>query len=300
MKRWLRPVLFLLALAFFAYTFVNASWLATPPAGNAGLIAHRADPPYGSCEAAPGEARYPVLPDNTLPAVTTMRQLGASMIAVEIAPDGSLAPAECPEGYGGKPTLAQLARVADPKSLLFTFTGSDPAAADALAAELKKIGRDPGKSRDAFYATAEEGPVARMREIAPDAWIFSAESARACTEAYRVRGWFGITPDACKGGTMAIPIDRQGTLAGWPNRLLARMDAADTHVIVTGPESGGGLRGIDLPEQFGEIPDSFTGHILVDDIWNLAPALFPRVDNRTNAEKTAGDLAVKQRRAASD
>lgn len=299
MKRWALRGAFVLALVFFGLTFLHASWLAPQPVGSPGLIAHRANPAIGSCQTAPGAARAPVLPDNSLRAVSDVRQLGAAMIEVKIAPDGTLAPAACPKVYGGAPTLAQLAQVARPKRLLFAFAGDDPAAADRLAAELAAIGRDPVAARDAFYAPAEAGPVARMRELHPQAWTFSAESARACTEAYRTQGWLGIVPEACRGGTMMIALDRQGWLAGWPNRLLARMEAAGARVIVTGPETAAGdPKGLDLPEQFGEIPDSFNGYIWVDDIWNLAPALFPSSDIRSRAEQEAGEAAVKARRAA--
>ena len=97
---------------------------------------------------------------------------------------------------------------------------------------------------------------------------------------------------------MMIPLDRQGWLAGWPNRLLARMEEAGARVIVTGPETArGDPQGLDLPEQFGEIPDSFNGYIWVDDIWNMAPALFPSSDIRSRAEQEAGEAAMKARRS---
>jgi glycerophosphoryl diester phosphodiesterase len=300
MKRALRIGLFVLALAFLAFTFVNASWLAPKPVGRVGLIAHRTDAAgFGSCTAAPGEARYPVLPDNSLQAVTDVRQLGAAMIEVAIAADGTIAPASCAQSYGPRPALAQVVQTARPKPLLFHFTGSDAAAADRLLAELKAIGRDPVAAGDAFYSADEAGPVARMRALLPGAWTFSAQGALACTAAYRRSGWTGFLPAECKGGTMMIPVDGQGSLAGWPNRLLARMAESGGHVImVRASDSGGDPRGLDLPEQFGEVPDSFNGYIWVDDIWNLAPALFPGSDTRRRAEQDAGEAAVKARRAS--
>ena len=303
MKIWLRRAFFALALLFFVWTFVNASWLAPAPVGNPGLIAHRAAMPgIGSCETRPGAARYPVLPDNSLQAIIDARQLGAAMIAIDIAPDGSVAPARCANSFGPRPTLAQVAEVAKPKALLFTFTGSDPAAADRLVAKLKAIGRDPVAAGDGFYSPDEAGPVARMRTLMPRAWVFSAQSAAACRRAYQRTGWTGFLPAECKGGTMTIPLDAQGSLAGWPNRLLARMkDGGGRVIMVAGSadrgEVGGDPKGLDLPEQFGEIPDSFNGRIWTDDLWNLGPALFPRVDNRSNAEREAGEAAVKARRA---
>ena len=304
MKRGLRIGLFVLALAFLAFTFVNASWLAPNPVGRAGLIAHRAAAPgIGSCVTEPGAARYPVLPDNSLQAITDVRQLGAAMIEIAIAPDGSVSQAQCTQSYGAKPTLAQVAQTAKPKRLLFHFTGSDPTAADRLLAELKAIGRDPVEAGDAFYAADEAGPVARMRTLLPNAWSFSAEKALACTAAYRRSGWTGFLPTECKGGTMMIPLDGQGSLAGWPNRLLARIAESGGRVIMVRSANAGGdppkdPGGLDLPEQFGEIPDSFNGFIWVDDTWNLAPALFPGSDNRRRAEQDAGEAAVNARRAA--
>lgn len=299
MKRSLRIGLFVLALAFLAFTFLNASWVAPRPVGKAGLIAHRAvGDGYGSCEIAPGAARYPVLPDNSLRAIADARQLGAAMIEIAVAPDGSVAPAACANSYGPHPTLAQVVGTAKPKALLFRFTGRDAAAADRLLAALKAVSRDPASAGDAFYAEHEAGPIARVHALAPQAWAFSAEGARACTAAYRTQGWFGLVPAACKGGTMMIPLDRQKSLAGWPNRLLARMAGAGGHVIVTGPErAGDDPAGLALPEQFTEVPASFNGFIWVSDIWNLGPALFPGSDTRSRAEQDAGEAAVKERRA---
>ena len=300
MKRWLRGGFFAVALVFFAGTFVNASWLAPTPVGNPALIAHAAaDPEIGSCETAPGAARYPVLPDNSLRAVTDVRQYGAAMIAVRIATDGSVAPARCRDSYGANPTLSQIAQVAKPKSLLFVFSADDPAAADRLAEGLEAIGRDPVASRDAFYAVNETGPVARMREIFPRAWVFSAESAARCLADYRAQAWSGLTPSSCQNGTMMIPVDDQSRLWGWPDRLLARIKDAGGHVVMVAPGAvDGDPKGLDLPEQLGEIPASFNGYIWTDDLWNLGPALFPRVDNRSRMEQDAGEAAVNARRAA--
>ncbi|WP_120717019.1 PI-PLC domain-containing protein [Tsuneonella amylolytica] len=306
MGKWLRRALFAFAVLFFGWTFLNASWLAPEPVGKPGLVAHRAaGEPIGTCTPAPGAARYPVLPDNSLAAIATARQLGASMIAIEVAPDGTIAPARCTDSFGAAPTLSQIAQVAKPKALLFTFAkGSDAAAADRLVAKLKAIGRDPVAAGDAFYAAdeARDGVIARMRALLPQAWVFSAASARTCRDAYRKSGWTGVLPDECKGGTMMIPIDAQGSLAGWPNRLLQRMKDGGGRVIMVGPsatagEVDGDPAGLTLPEQFGEIPASFNGLIWVDDLWNLGPSLYPRVDNRSRAEQDAGEAAMKARRA---
>src|SRR2546430_9971405 len=40
-----------------------------------------------------------------------------------------------------------------------------------------------------------------------------------------------------------------------------------------------------LPEQLGEIPSTFTGYVLVDDIWTVGPALRPDRDIRNRRQE---------------
>jgi len=162
---------------------------------------------------------------------------------------------------------------------------------------LEEAGRDPEKSRDAFYGDA--APIASIRSRFPDAWSWSPGGAQECTVEYLLMGWTGIVPSACENGTLIIPLDRQWMYWGWPNRLISRMEGAGAQVIVTGPYvPGQPSTGLTLPEQLGEIPASFNGYIWVEDAWNIAPALFPRVDNRKAEELEAANAALQRRRAA--
>ena len=98
---------------------------------------------------------------------------------------------------------------------------------------------------------------------------------------------------------MVIPLNSQWMFWGWPNRLIGRMEAYGGKIIVTGPyESGEPNSGLTLPEQFTEIPNSFNGYVWVEDTFNLAPALFPRFDDRSQAEIDAGQAALERRRAS--
>lgn len=201
------------------------------------------------------------------------------------------------KGVGMIPTLEQYLRVAGDKRLLFNFKGRDPAEADLLAATLKAAGRDPERIGDGFYGGPEAGPVARIRQIYPKAWVFSKDSAKACTKAYAVQGWLGLVPAACRGGTLVVPLDYQWAIPGWPNRAIARMEAVGAHVLMVGPQRGGDSpMGIDLPEQLGEVPISFNGYLFVDDIWNVAPALYPSLDHRTPAEQARAETGLARRR----
>lgn len=201
------------------------------------------------------------------------------------------------KGVGMIPTLEEYLSEAGRKPLLFNFKSADPAEADMLAAALKAAGRDVEGIGDGFYGGPERGPVARIRQLFPKAWVFSKERAQACTKAYAMEGWFGITPAACRNGTLIVPLDYQWAFAGWPNRTLARMKAVGAHVLMVGPQRGGNHpAGIDLPEQLGDVPASFNGYLFVDDMWNVGPALYSSLDRRTADEVERADRGLERRR----
>lgn len=198
------------------------------------------------------------------------------------------------EGVGAIPTLEEAIEAAGRARLLYNFKSKDPAEADLLAAALQAAGRDPEAANDAFYG--DTANVARIREHYPNAWAFSIKEAEACTRAYLLSGWFGIVPEACEGGTLMIPLDRQWLFAGWPNRLIARMEEAGAHVVIVGPREEGRPAGLDLPEQLGEIPASFNGYAWVEDSFTVVPALINRFDNRSQAEIDAAQTSLERRR----
>ncbi|MCA1652718.1 MAG: glycerophosphodiester phosphodiesterase family protein [Sphingomicrobium sp.] len=184
-------------------------------------------------------------------------------------------------------------------AILFTFQSRDPAEADRLIAALKAIGRDVELRGDGF--TGDPAPIAHVRDAFPTAWTYTKPGATACTMGYLRIGWLGFVPDACRNGTIMVPIDRQWLFPGWPNRLIARMAAVGARVMIVGPRGSPDLGlGLTLPEQLGEVPDSFKGYIYVDDIWTLGPALRPDRDIRTEAQQKLAEQGLARRRARAD
>lgn len=92
---------FALALAFFALTFVNASWLADDPKGAPKMIAHRGlhqlydhtDVTRDTCTATRIETPYHAYLENTQDGIVRAAKMGAAMVEVDIAPtiDGEIA-----------------------------------------------------------------------------------------------------------------------------------------------------------------------------------------------------------------
>jgi glycerophosphoryl diester phosphodiesterase len=294
----------------------------------------------GDCKAQAIEPPIHDFIENTLPTLAQAKRLGAQMIEIDPAPtaDGRFvlfheAALDCrtngtgpvnaqtleqlkalDAGYGyspdgGKtfplrglgqgliPSLEEALATAGDTALLFNLRFDDATTATRFVAAVKAAGRDPVARRDAF--SGPETALAPIRAAWPGVLAYSDAQVEACTRAYLWQGWLGLTPAACQGGMIAIPLNRQWAIAGWPNRLQARMEAAGAKVMLIGPMADK-PRGLDLPEQVGEIPASFTGYVWVDDIWSVGPALRPAFNKRNPREQAELAKALDARRAARD
>lgn len=294
----------------------------------------------GDCKAQAIEPPIHDFIENTLPALAQAKRLGAQMIEIDPAPtaDGRFvlfheAALDCrtngtgpvsaqtleqlkalDAGYGyspdgGKtfplrglgqgliPSLEEALATAGDTALLFNLRFADAATAGRFVATLKAAARDPVARRDTF--SGPEAALAPIRAAWPGVLAYGDEQVEACTRAYLWQGWLGLTPAACQGSMIAIPLNRQWAFAGWPNRLQARMAAAGAKVMLIGPMADK-PRGLDLPEQVGEIPASFTGYVWVDDIWSVGPALRPAFNKRNPREQAELAKALDARRASRD
>jgi hypothetical protein len=150
----------------------------------------------------------------------------------------------------------------------FMIRTSDAAATLALFDKLKR----PIGAQYSFIGDA--ATLATIRAKTPNVWAWNEEEGRACFAAYVRSGWFGITPEICRGGTILIPLDQKWKVAGWPKRFVARMETAGTRMILTAPDGPNGeLVGINALEQIPEVPRDYNGYLWVDDIALIGPSL---------------------------
>lgn len=228
----------------------------------------------------------------------TLEELKALDIGYGYTADGGETfPFRDAEFVGAMPTFEEVAQALPLRGrLMINFKSKDPAEADLIAAKYSELGRDPGGKGDAFYG--HPAPVNRIRELFPEAWAWSPQEARSCAEDYVLLGWSGYLPESCRGKTMVIPLNYQWAFWGWPNRLIARMEAQGGEIIVVGPHGKDVARGLTLPEQLTEIPSTFNGYVWVEDAFSITPALIQRFDDRTQEEIDATEAALKRRRAA--
>ena len=203
------------------------------------------------------------------------------------------------KAVGYIPSLEQALAAVPDGPLLYNLKGKSPDEAPRLIAALKAAGRDVVKIGDAFSAPEAELPA--IRAAFPGVWAYSAEGIKACTKAYLLQGWLAMTPEICRNGTIAVPLNYQWAFAGWPNKLQARMAAVGAHVILVGPYSSGQQpMGLDLPEQIGDVPSTFTGTVWVDDIWTIGPALHPAANHRNARQEAETAAQLESRRKARD
>ena len=201
------------------------------------------------------------------------------------------------KAVGYIPSLEQALIAMPDGPLLYNLKGKSSDEAQRLVAALKAAGRDVVKIGDAF--SAPEAELAAIRAAFPGVWAYSADGIKACTKAYLLQGWFAMTPEACRGSTIAVPLNYQWAFAGWPNKLQARMAAVGGHVILMGPYSSGQAPlGLDLPEQLGQVPSTFTGTVWVDDIWAIGPALHPAANHRNARQEAETAAQLEARRKA--
>ncbi|WP_374530822.1 glycerophosphodiester phosphodiesterase family protein [Novosphingobium sp.] len=202
------------------------------------------------------------------------------------------------KAIGAIPSLEQGLDAAGNTALIYNFKTRDPEHADRLIAALKAAGRDPVARGDGF--SGPEPLIARVRTAFPGVWAFSPDSVKACTIGYLKTGWLTLVPESCRNGTMFVPLNYQWAFAGWPDRLIARMEAVGGRVVVIADRGKDRPMGLDLPEQLGEVPRSFNGYVWVDDMWSVGPALRPAYNKRNPREEAELAKALEARRAARD
>lgn len=228
-----------IALGLLGLSFLNASWIAPSPKGGLQLVAAHSE----------DKARCATLEG-------VRRALIDAGSGVMLDADAS---GPC---LSAKTALDQFPRYH------FILKVEDAAKVMAIFETLKR----PMDERYGFVGDAQA--VAAIRAKAPDAWAWTIRGARTCFNDYVKLGWFGLTPETCKGGTILVPLDEKWKVAGWPKRFLARMAAANTRVILTGPGSPtDNIPGLTRLEQIPDVPRDFAGMLWLENAALIGPSI---------------------------
>ncbi len=269
-------LLLLLAAIFFGFTLIHASWLADKPTGKPKLIAdHAVDPVRDTAgciaSANAGYGTVAVGPDIGALQGAVGAKADAIRITTEVT-DGALVLARQFESECAADNALPRAGVAEAASamtkpqLFWQIKGADQA--QMLLEQL------PSAASERSVFIGDDTAVSAIRRVQPKAWAFSVAGARGCASDYRLSGLWGSVPVSCQNGSMLLTLDDLGySLWGWPNRFLARMQAANVRVIIAEDVVDGQIKGLSDVNQYGDIADSYNGYIWVDNIQDLGPAL---------------------------
>ena len=173
-------------------------------------------------------------------------------------------------GIGGMPTVEETLRETPGMRLFFNFKSKDPRDADALVAAFRRAGVKID-GRHVFYG--HPSVTGRMKQLVPAASTFWKEEMKTCLTDYVKWGWTSYVPETCRNTVVAVPLNYQWVIWGWPKRFIARMESVGTKVILLGPYQGGEIAGLDRPEQLGKVPRDFRGYLWIEDFYNVGRAL---------------------------
>jgi glycerophosphoryl diester phosphodiesterase len=257
------------AALFFGFSLFHASWLAGAPEGIPKLIATKGAEPTRDTQ---GCASGPSASDVGSLAMAVGNQADALNISTKVVGGqlvlGPQYDSKCASDKARSSSgIAEATYALSKPELLWRVKGAEQAA--MLLAALPAPGKD-----DKQALIGDDAAVAAFKKARPNAWAFSIPAARACASDYKLSGLWGGIPDSCKQGTMLLTMDQVGyTLWGWPNRFLARTDAAGLKVVIAEGVEGDTITGLTDVNRYGDIANSFNGYIWIDDIEGLGPAL---------------------------
>lgn len=174
------------------------------------------------------------------------------------------------KGVGGMPTVEEALRETPNMRLFFNFKSKDPTDADALVAAFRRA-RVEIDGKFAFYG--HPTVTGRMKRLVPGAWTFGKEEMKTCLTDYVKWGWTSFIPESCRNTTVAVPLNYQWAIWGWPKRFIARMESVGTRVMLMGPYENGQIAGIERPEQLAKVPRDFRGYLWIEDFYTVGRAL---------------------------
>ena len=204
-------------------------------------------------------------------AARTLAELKALDIGYGYTADGGRTFPLRGRGIGGMPTVEEALREVWRSRIVFNLRGADPGDADALVAAFARAGVKID-AKHSFHG--HPAVLARLKRLVPPAWTYGkADLASGCLADYKRTGWLGFVPGSCRDATVAVPIDGQWTLWGWPNRFQARLRGANARLMMFQAYRDGEIVGLQRPEQLAQVPRDFRGYVFIEDFHNVGRAL---------------------------
>lgn len=173
------------------------------------------------------------------------------------------------KGIGLMPSLDEVLNHFPDKQFLIHIKSDDSKEGDLLADFLSNFSSSRLSQLTVYGG---DQPIASLSNRMPDLRVMSMNTLKSCLISYEGLGWTGYMPDACKNTEIHIPETYAPWIWGWPNKLLNRMDAVDTRVILVAGD-GNWSEGFDSVNDLNRLPKDYSGGIWTNRIDLIAPEL---------------------------
>ncbi len=178
------------------------------------------------------------------------------------------------KGIGLMATLDETLDALPGKRFMINIKSADPQEGAQLAAAL--AGRAP-EDRARLIVYGNQAPVGAFHAALPDIRVLATDQIKRCLLRYEALGWSGYVPQSCRHTLYMMPVNFAPYVWGFPGRLLARMDAVDTPVVLLGTYDGSGFSsGIDDASELAKVPDGFDGIIWTNRVDRIGPLVAKR------------------------
>lgn len=173
---------------------------------------------------------------------------------------------------GAMPSLGEVLSTFPEQRFLINTKSRDRSEADRLDAYLRARA-DAKPERLAVFG--HERIVMRLRELRPQLRASSRAQLKACARDYMLTGWTGHVPTSCRDTVVYVPVNWAWAAWGYPDRLLDRMQKANTEVVLLGPLEGRalGMNGVDDATTVAKVPRNWRGGVATDRVEITGPLL---------------------------
>jgi glycerophosphoryl diester phosphodiesterase len=114
--------------------------------------------------------------------------------------------------------------------------------------------------------------IEALQEDVPHLTVLATNAAKRCLINYALLGWTTTVPQECRKTLFMVPTNVAPFAWGYPDRLIDRLAAYDTIVVLLGDYDGSGFSsGIDDAETYEKVPEWFDGAIWTNRIDRIGP-----------------------------
>lgn len=177
------------------------------------------------------------------------------------------------KGIGLMPSLGEVLAAFPGRSFLIQLKQGPADMAPRLVDYLDAHHADWSKL--AFFG--HEDRIAALRNLHPDARVWSEKAAARCSFDYALQGWMGRVPASCRrSGIIAVSLAQAGLAWGWPDRFIQRMQANHISILVIGgldgPKATGFWR-VDSAGDLARLPADAPVQVWTDHVEVVGPLL---------------------------